>query len=112
MRGSKLPKSNPYRPAVGFRYDGLYTITNTIRQAEGPVRWHFILQRVPGQEPIRFGTDPGSRPNAAELNEHAVGSAQQQRAREEQGAAAMGDDTDDGENEENEEGQDGDGIDE
>ena len=81
----------------------MYTITEALEQNEGPVRWHFRLERVAGQEPIRYGTGPGSRPNAVELEEYATAIAQQRRARQEHGAPIG--DADAGENEE---GQDGD----
>ena len=81
-------------------------MTEAHLQPEGPVGWHFILRRVPGQEPIRHGNGPGSRPNAVELQEYAIAIYQQRRAREEHGAPIG--DADAGENEE---GHDGDDID-
>lgn len=66
--------------------------------------------RVPGQEPIRYGSTPGARPNAIEIEEFKAAKDQQSRASRENGATIGGTDaSDDGENEEEE---DGDGVDE
>ena len=65
LRTHNLPQNNPYRPAVGLRYDGLYRITDfTVRKPE-TVTHRFTLKRLPGQNPIR-NAGPGARPTAKE----------------------------------------------
>jgi hypothetical protein len=62
-----------YAPEVGFRYDGLYDVTeveridpeNSIRQ-----RHRFKLVRVTGQDPIRGGSGPEKRPTKQEIDEY------------------------------------------
>lgn len=62
-----------YAPEVGFRYDGLYNVTEvermdtvkSIRQ-----RHRFRLVRVAGQDPIRGGDGPMKRPTAQEIEQY------------------------------------------
>lgn len=54
IRSSQLKKANRYRPSCGLRYDGLYQI-KSYRELDNEKRtYRFHLERVPGQEPIRF----------------------------------------------------------
>jgi hypothetical protein len=62
-----------YAPELGFRYDGLYDVTeveqidpeNSIRQ-----RHRFKLVRRAGQDPIRGGSGPEKRPTLQEIDEY------------------------------------------
>ena len=62
-----------YAPEYGFRYDGLYDVTeveimdpkSSIRQ-----RHRFKLVRVAGQDPIRGGKGPEKRPTKQEIDEY------------------------------------------
>ena len=61
-----LPKSNPYRPERGFRYDGLYTVKShkLIDATKHHYVFHFV--RIPGQDPIRYkGVE--KRPTSKEI---------------------------------------------
>lgn len=54
IRSSQLLKSNKFRPSCGLRYDGLYQI-KSYKEIDNQKRtYRFRLERVPGQEPIRF----------------------------------------------------------
>ena len=53
-------------PATGFRYDGLYHIIRSFRICQELEMWMFLLERLPGQEPIRY-EGPDKRPNDVEL---------------------------------------------
>lgn len=55
-----------YAPRVGFRYDGLYKITDWEVLDPALQRHRFTLIRVPGQDPIRGGSGPERRPTAQE----------------------------------------------
>jgi hypothetical protein len=68
IRTAKLPKDNPYRPAKGLRYDGLYDVVSyEILHAETAMH-RFELRRRPGQDPIRYmGVE--ARPTDEEIAE-------------------------------------------
>ena len=51
LRSSQLPKLNNYRPSYGLRYDGLYQVKGYTQEKQ-TCRFH--LERIPGQQPIRF----------------------------------------------------------
>lgn len=52
LRSASAKNSGPYRPRVGIRYDGLYTVVDVeVLPSSGIKR--FKMQRVEGQPPIR-----------------------------------------------------------
>ncbi|XPS79995.1 hypothetical protein M3J09_011959 [Ascochyta lentis] len=57
IRSSQLLKSNKYRPSCGLRYDGLYQIKSYKELDHKKRTYRFHLERIPGQEPIRFEGD-------------------------------------------------------
>lgn len=59
-------KESQYAPEKGLRYDGLYIITNEEILNEEKFMARFTLQRVEGQDPIRYKGDE-ARPNKYEL---------------------------------------------
>lgn len=69
IRSSK--EDSPYAPKLGFRYDGLYEIkgykrtdpVTSLRQGHS-----FHLVRLPGQDPIRGGDGPETRPTREEID--------------------------------------------
>lgn len=69
LRSSALPAPNPYRPAKGVRYDGLYDVVKyEILDAETAMH-RFTLSRCDGQESIRYqGFE--KRPTDEELAEY------------------------------------------
>ena len=69
LRSSALPSTNPYRPAKGLRYDGLYSVVEyEILDAETAMH-RFTLKRCKGQDPIRYqGVE--KRPTDEELAEY------------------------------------------
>lgn len=54
LRSAKLQKVNPYRPAEGIRYDGLYRITEHELLDQVSLLYRFTLKRIDGQHPIRY----------------------------------------------------------
>jgi hypothetical protein len=54
LRSSQLPKSNKYRPSCGLRYDGLYQVKGYTESNQERQSCRFHLERIPGQQPIRF----------------------------------------------------------
>lgn len=69
LRSSQLPKSNKYCPDVGLRYDGLYQIRSYQEINVEKQDYLFHLERVPGQQPIRF-EGPTKRPTVFEIQEY------------------------------------------
>ncbi|EEP81762.1 predicted protein [Uncinocarpus reesii 1704] len=69
LRSSRLPAINPYRPAQGLRYDGLYEIVDEEMMDEEKQLYRFKLERIEGQTPIRY-QGPEKRPNPKELEEY------------------------------------------
>ena len=68
LRSASLPTTNPYRPARGLRYDGLYEIiSHEILDVE-TCMYRFSLSRIGGQDPIRCSGD-GMIPSNAQLLE-------------------------------------------
>ena len=65
LRTHKLADSNPYRPAMGIRYDGVYKITGCKLLDQKTHMYQFVLRRIPGQHPIR-SSGPGARPTVQE----------------------------------------------
>ena len=53
FRSHKLPDKNQYRPQMGFRYDGLYTVVSSELLEDERQIYGFELRRLPGQGPIR-----------------------------------------------------------
>lgn len=71
MRSSNLGKSNAWKPSEGFRYDGLYLVTKKRCIDEDKGHWQFLLERMPGQPPIRRSGTLEGRPNEEEVIEWA-----------------------------------------
>lgn len=65
---SERGKNPKYRPHAGYRYDGLYQAVGSELLDAGKAHHRFRLERLPGQDPIRFD-GAGIRPNTAELAE-------------------------------------------
>lgn len=66
LRSASLPPSNPFRPAKGLRYDGLYEIVGFEILDAGTAMHRFSLKRQEGQDPIRYqGVE--TRPTSEEL---------------------------------------------
>jgi hypothetical protein len=53
FRSHKLPDENQYRPKMGFRYDGLYTVVSSELLEDERQIYGFELRRLAGQGPIR-----------------------------------------------------------
>jgi hypothetical protein len=69
IRSHRLAQKSKYRPTVGLRYDGLYTIESfNIVDKEKQIHI-FKLSRCPGQEPIRC-VGAASRPTKFEIEEY------------------------------------------
>lgn len=62
-------KGSFYAPAYGYRYDGLYVITDEEKLGTEKHMARFTLKRVEGQDPIRF-RGPESRPTKYEMKEY------------------------------------------
>jgi hypothetical protein len=58
-----------YAPYMGYRYDGLYIITNEETLSTEKFMARFTLKRKEGQDPVRF-EGKESRPTAYEMNEY------------------------------------------
>ena len=54
LRSSNLPAKNIYRPAKGYRYDGLYEIVESELLDADTAMHRFLLKRCRGQNPIRY----------------------------------------------------------
>ena len=66
LRSHTLPKSNPYRPARGIRYDGLYEVMDKEHVDEERQVYCFLLERCHCQDPIRYkGVE--ARPTSYEI---------------------------------------------
>jgi hypothetical protein len=70
IRSSQLVKKNQYRPEVGLRYDGLYTIKSFQLVDKEKQIHRFVLERLPGQGPIRSGQNASARPTIYEIREY------------------------------------------
>jgi hypothetical protein len=70
IRSHNLPKSNVYRPEVGFRYDGLYKVVAYELVDREKSAYRFNLKRCPGQHPIRYEDNATRRPTTYEINEY------------------------------------------
>jgi hypothetical protein len=70
LRSSHLGLGNPYRPAKGLRYDGLYEIRGFEILEAGTAMHRFSLERCAGQDPIRY-RDVYARPTPEELAAYA-----------------------------------------
>ena len=68
LRGHNLPDNNPYRPAMGLRYDGLYKVVSFKILDPKTAMYRFTMERVPGQSPIRH-EGPGARPTLQEQDQ-------------------------------------------
>lgn len=68
---SKKGDVNVYAPEIGLRYDGLYHVTGSRTISEEKGEYRFFLERVPGQDPIRYqGTS--KRPTDLEIQEYNI----------------------------------------
>jgi len=63
-----VKKGSKYAPKEGFRYDGLYEITEKEILDSVKAMSRFSMKRVKGQDPIRF-QGPEMRPTGIELTE-------------------------------------------
>ena len=70
IRSCHLPKKNPYRPELGLRYDGLYTVKYYIIVDQKSAIYRFRLERCAGQEPIRCEDNGARRPTIFEVEEY------------------------------------------
>ncbi|KAL2039354.1 hypothetical protein N7G274_008022 [Stereocaulon virgatum] len=70
LRSSSLGADNPYRPAMGLRYDGLYQIDSLEILDEDTAMHRFKMTRMRGQTPIRY-QGVGARPHEEELSQFA-----------------------------------------
>ena len=64
LRGCKV--KSKLAPAKGLRYDGLYRIIGSACIYQELAIWIFLLERLPGQTPIRY-KGPDVRPHKEEL---------------------------------------------
>ena len=64
LRGCKV--KSKLAPAKGLRYDGLYRIIESACIYPELATWIFLLERAPGQNPIRY-KGPDVRPHEEEL---------------------------------------------
>jgi hypothetical protein len=69
MRSSNLPNTNHFRPAKGFRYDGLYEVLDSQLVDLSAQHRLFHLQRLSGQTPIRWN-GAEARPTKHEMDEY------------------------------------------
>ena len=53
IRSDKLPHINKYKPAQGYRYDGLYQVMGSELLEEERQIYRFHLKRLEGQGPVR-----------------------------------------------------------
>jgi len=61
-------KNSLYAPKAGIRYDGIYKVTNKELLDGKTAMYRFLLERQPGQDPIRYkGVE--TRPTERELQE-------------------------------------------
>lgn len=59
---------HPWSPDKGFRYDGLYSITDKKCLDVSTNLWTFKLERCPNQDPIRVHGSVGERPAKADTD--------------------------------------------
>lgn len=71
MRSSNLGKNNTWKPSEGFRYDGLYLVTEKRSVDTTKGHWQFKLVRQSNQPPIRRSGALEGRPNPEEVDEWA-----------------------------------------
>lgn len=70
LRSSGLASTNPYRPAKGLRYDGIYEISGYEILDISKSMHRFSLERCEGQDPIRYkGVE--ARPSSEEIAAYA-----------------------------------------
>ena len=69
LRSSQLPAGNPWRPAQGLRYDGLYAVDGWEVLDVDTAMYRFKLTRVAHQPDIRC-QGPGIRPTEVEIRQH------------------------------------------
>lgn len=69
LRSMYLPAANEYRPARGFRYDGLYKVVGKKVQDLRTKHYLFHLRRLPGQMPVRYN-GAAKRPSRREVEEY------------------------------------------
>ncbi|KAI5358193.1 Putative PUA-like superfamily, SRA-YDG superfamily protein [Septoria linicola] len=67
IRSSKASSHSKYAPQLGFRYDGLYDVTDYELVDKVKERYRFRLVRQAGQGPIRGGVGPEARPTRQEV---------------------------------------------
>ena len=70
----KSTLQTPWAPAIGYRYDGLYEVKDfeILKFDDNPkaARHRFRLVRCPGQDPVRGGAGPESRPTEQEIRRY------------------------------------------
>jgi hypothetical protein len=67
LRSAHLPKDNIYKPARGFRYDGLYEVLPDVKTIDVRKQHYlFHLRRLPGQVGLRY-QGIGVRPTQREI---------------------------------------------
>ncbi|KAJ4366381.1 hypothetical protein N0V83_008017 [Neocucurbitaria cava] len=70
IRSAQLVKTNKYRPELGLRYDGLYTVKGYVIVDRETAMHQFRLERCKGQEKIRCEDNAARRPTIFEVKEH------------------------------------------
>lgn len=70
IRSAQLRKTNKYRPELGLRYDGLYTVKSYMLVNDNKAMYRFKLQRCGDQEPIRCEDNAARRPTLYEVQEY------------------------------------------
>jgi hypothetical protein len=66
MRSANLPNTNRFRPAKGFRFDGLYEVLSSRIVNSNMQHQLFHMRRLPDQAPIRY-TGVEARPSKQEM---------------------------------------------
>lgn len=69
LRSAQLPADNPWRPAQGLRYDGLYVVDGWEVLDVNTAMYRFKLTRLAHQPAIRC-SGPGIRPTEVEIRQH------------------------------------------
>ena len=69
LRSAQLGVDNPWRPAQGLRYDGLYLVDGWEILDNDTAMYRFKLTRMAHQAPIRW-EGPGVRPTEVEIRQH------------------------------------------
>ena len=70
VRSADLHRDNRYRPVIGFRYDGLYTIKGFELVDKEKQIHQFMLEKRPSQDEIQSRDNAASQPTQYEINEY------------------------------------------